>query len=79
MWRWRVAVAVAAGRGWLRFVLRFVLFFDVVVDVPVVQVVDLGWSSSWTRLSSPLLRKTGVLVQTVQPVEFRSCSSWPKC
>ena len=70
------AVAVAAGRGWLRFVLRFVLFFDVVVDVPVVQVVDVGSSSSWTRLSScPLLCKTGVMVQTVQPIEFRSCSS----
>ena len=71
--------AVAAWRGWLRLVLRFVLFFDVVVDVPVVQVVDLGLSSSWTRLSCPFLCRTGVLVQTVQPVEFRSCSSWPRC
>ena len=41
---------MAARRGWLRLVLRFVLFFDVVVDGPVVQVVDLGLSSSWTRL-----------------------------
>ena len=32
---------MAAGHCWLRFVLRFVLFFfDVVVDVPVVEVVD---------------------------------------
>ena len=52
-------------------------FFDV-VDVPVVQVVDVGLSSSWTRLSCPLLCKTGVLVQTVQPGEFRSCSSWTR-
>ena len=74
-----VAAAVAAGRGWLRFVLRLVLFFDVVVDVPVVQVVDVGLYSSWTTLSCPLLCKTGVLVHTVQPVEFRSCSSWPRC
>ena len=46
-------VAVAAGRG---FVLQF---NDVaVVDVPVVQVVDVGSSSSWTWLSScPLLCK----------------------
>ena len=36
-------------------------------DVPVVQVVDL--------VSCPLWCKTGVLVQTVQPVEFHSCSS----
>ena len=51
------------------FVMRFALFYDVVVDVPVVQVVDVGVSSSWTRLSScPLLCKTGVMVQTVQPV-----------
>ena len=35
-------------------------FFDVVVDVPVVQVVDVGLCSSWTRLSCPLLCKTGV-------------------
>ena len=34
-------MAVAAGRGWLRSLLR-VLSFDVVVDVPVVQVVDVG-------------------------------------
>ena len=33
-------VAVAAGRGWLRFA-AFRLFFDVVVDVPVAQVVVL--------------------------------------
>ena len=32
-------------------------------------------SSSWTRLSWPLLCKTGVSVQTVQPVVSRSCSS----
>ena len=69
----QVGGAVAA------FVLRFVLFFDVVGDVPVVQVVDVVLSSSWTRLSScPLLCKTGVMVQTVQPVVFRCCSSWTR-
>ena len=58
-WRWR--------RGGAGCVLAACAFFDVVVDVPVVQVVDVGLSSSWTRLSCPLLCKTGVWVQTVQP------------
>ena len=47
-WR-RRAGAVAAGRGLAAFVLRFVLFFEEVVDVLVVQVVDVGSSSSWRR------------------------------
>ena len=52
------------------FVLRFVLFFVVVVvDVLVVQVVDVGLSSSWTRLlSCPLLCETGIW--------SRQCSPW---
>ena len=37
------------GAGLAAFVLRFVLFFVEVVDVLVVQVVDVGSSSSWTR------------------------------
>ena len=38
-----------------------------------------GLVQSMDRLSCPLLCKTGVMVQTVQPAEFRSCSSWPRC
>ena len=41
VWRWRGALLAA-------FVLGFVLFFGVVVDVPDVQVVDVGSSSSCT-------------------------------
>ena len=50
VWRWR-GCGCGGGGAWLAaFVLRFVLFFDVgVVDVPVVQVVDVGSSSSRTR------------------------------
>ena len=68
-WRWRGrgGWVAAAGRGGQRLVLQF---NDVaVVDVLVVQVVDVGSSSSWTRLSScPLLCKTGVW--------SRQCSPW---
>ena len=70
-----VAVAVAAGRGWLRFVLSF----DVVVDVPVVQVVDwdcpaLGQGclarynarqGFWSRQCSPWSSAVAVLGQGV--------------
>ena len=35
-------------------------------------------SSSWRRLSCPLLCKTWVMVQTVLPVVFGSCSSWTR-
>ena len=69
-WRWRGCGGGGGSAGLAAFVLRFVLFFDVVVDVPVVQVVDL--------VSCPLLCKTGVMVQTVQPVEFPRCSSWTR-
>ena len=47
VWRWR---GCGGGGGWLRFVLRLLLFFVVgVVDVHVVQVVDVGSSSSRIR------------------------------
>ena len=66
VWRWRGCGGGGCGAGLAAF-LAACAFFDVVVDVPVVQVVDVGLSSSWTRLSCPLLCKTEVLVQTVQP------------
>ena len=62
VWRWR-----GCGGGGGGAFLAACALFDVVVDVPVVLVVDVGLSSSWTRLSCPLLCRTGVLVQTVQP------------
>ena len=43
-------LAGGGGAGLAAFVLRYVLFFEEgVVDVLVVQVVDMGSSSSWTR------------------------------
>ena len=69
VWWWRGCGGGGGGAGLAAFVLRFVLFFDVVVDVPVVQVVDVGSSSSWTWLSScPSLCKIGVW--------SRQCSPW---
>ena len=48
--RWWGCGGGGGGAGLAAFVLRFVLFFfDVVVDVPGVLVVDVGSSSSWTK------------------------------
>ena len=49
VWRWW-GCGGGGGTGLAACVLRFLLFlFDVVVDVPGVQVVEVGSSSSWTR------------------------------
>ena len=51
--------------------------FDVVVDVPVVQIVDVG-VQFLDKVVLPVVVQDRVIVQTVLPVIFGSCSSWTR-
>ena len=57
------------------FVLRFVLLFDVVVDVPVVQIVDVG-VQLLDKVVLPVVVQDRGFGPDSAARGFRSCSSW---
>ena len=76
VWRWRGCGGGGGGAGLAAF-LAACAFFDVVVDVPVVQIVDVG-VQLLDKVVLPVVVQDRGFGPDSAARGFRSCSSWTR-